>query len=43
MIQRKPFEGQPPKDVKECHSHFATSIDSYHVKWFGKKRESQVP
>ena len=36
------FEGQPPEDAKEYYKHFAMSIDSYHVKRFGKKRESQV-
>ena len=36
------FEGQPPKDRKEYYNHFATSIDSYHLKGSGIKRESQV-
>ncbi|KAM0804777.1 hypothetical protein BDR22DRAFT_548977 [Usnea florida] len=36
------FEGQPPNDAKEYYNHFVMSIDSYHIKGFGRKRESQV-
>ena len=36
------FDGEPPKDAKEYHDHFARSIDSYCIKGTAKKRKSQV-